>query len=273
MQPTPVKRKISREQRFPEGREKAQQLQRKPGAKPRAATESRPTWPACAPPTAATLAHRPPKKAAGSTQRSKNYKSFSREKLCFRKPGGCDAVPPSPRFILLWHHPPSLLPCAWEGAWQHHGGLRHRGGARQPCRFSSSSHSPNICLMREFLSHVRGLRRCGERGCLQHPQTREKLRRRLRAPRFTDTRPGARVMAACSGAKTLCTGVAACCFLAAAPGLCRTESTKSCCPRASPVCPPRHHDTRRPAGHPCFQPRTAARDAATLIRCLIPPSH
>lgn len=90
----PMKREISRERQFPEGQDDAQQLQNKPGGKAlsgnRILTHGAGVCPLL-PPWLIAL-----KKAAGSTQRSKNYKSFGREKLCFCKPGGCNAVPPAP---------------------------------------------------------------------------------------------------------------------------------------------------------------------------------
>lgn len=114
---------------------------------------------------------------------------------------------------------------------------------------AASSPSPNIFLMREFLLHGHG-RLCGEHGCLQHPQTRGTLRRQLRPPRRSGTRPGARVTAACTGAKTLCMGAAVCCFPAAAPGSVpdrgHEEPLSPSVPRV-PLLPSRHASPRRPA--------------------------
>ena len=127
VRPTPVKREISREQQFPEGWDEAQQLQSKPVGKAPSSNQIPTHGASTCPPLPPWLIT--PKKAAGSTQHSKSYKSFSREKLCFCKPGGCNAMPPSPRFILLWHRhrPPSQLPGKGPGSMA--GGCSMAGGS------------------------------------------------------------------------------------------------------------------------------------------------
>lgn len=87
------------------------------------------------------------------------------------------------------------------------GGLRILGGAaafwgpQHRCCPPSSSHSPNICLTREFPPHSRGLRRCGKRGSLQHSQTLENPWRESREP---PARPGTEVTVPRTGTRTLC---------------------------------------------------------------------
>jgi len=261
VRPAPTKREISREWWFPEGRDEAQQQQNKLGTKPLAAIKSRPPGLARAP--RSHPGSLPPQKAAGSMQQSGSYKSFCGEKLCFRKSSGCNAVPPAPDSFFSAIALPLGCCVPGKGLGIIAGGCGIAGG--------SAALPPRLLLpltkylFNEGIPTARAwalpLRRA--RLPAAPPNAWANLRSRLRAPRSTDPRPDARVMATCSSAKTLCMEVVA-------PGPCRTERTKS--PQVSPVSP-RCHDTRHPVGHPCFQPRTAARDTAALIRCLIPPSR
>lgn len=152
------------------------------------------------------------KQAVRSTQHSNNCKNSSREKLWFRKPSGCIIAPPPLVHLALPGKGPGSITGGSAASW---GALQHGGELDSITGSSTVLPPPLLFPLTKYLFNegipIARMWALVLRGAWLPTASSDvgNLWRRLRAPQCTYTRPGARAMATCNGAKAVCQGIEA----------------------------------------------------------------